>query len=74
MTDEDMITALRTKGYLVKAPIDQKTCPHHNKRGTGMISANGASRTDWYCPDCGASYHHETPGDPNYGQKPVWNY
>jgi hypothetical protein len=66
MTDDEMLTALRAKGYRIQPPIDQNTCKHPRMRGQGSMSSNGASKSSGFCPDCLYSYEHETPGDPNY--------
>lgn len=65
MTDEEMVTALRAKGWSVKPPIDQKTCKHPRMRSQGAASSNGASKSSGYCPDCAYSYSHETPPNPD---------
>jgi len=66
MTDDEMVSALRAKGWRIQPPIDPKTCKHPQARGSGSLSSDGASKSDGYCPDCGASWHQETAGDPNY--------
>lgn len=38
----------------------RKNCQHLNRQGNGMLSSDGSSRYDWYCPNCGESGHSET--------------
>lgn len=43
------------------AEAKRKNCMHPNKNGTGVIVADGSSKSTWTCRDCGASGSSEMP-------------
>ncbi len=57
---------------VIRGEEKKKTCRHDSKRGTGMVSTDGASRYDWYCPECGTSGHSETPARATPDPVRVW--
>ena len=73
MTDEEMATALRAKGWRVQVPLTKENCKHPNRIGTGMLCSSGASRMSWYCRDCGASYEYESPAVQTLPKLEAWN-
>lgn len=52
------------KAFVAQAAEKRKNCKHSNRTGTGMVASDGSSHYDWYCRECGASGHSETPASP----------
>lgn len=67
MTDEEMVATLTAKGYHIKAPVDQATCKHIARTGTGWAKSDGSSGGNYHCPECGKSWIESTAPMP---QKP----
>jgi hypothetical protein len=66
MTDDEMASELRSKGWRVQEPLTQANCTHPNKIGTGSCGSDGSSHTEWWCAACGAHERHETPPRANH--------
>ena len=69
--DKDLI--MKHIDFVLELETLQKrqSCRHLNKQGNGMVSSDGSSKFDWYCPNCGATGHSETSArqpDPGYTQ------
>lgn len=64
MTDDEMVSALRAKGWRVSPPLTPETCKHPYMRGSASVAADGSGHSEGYCPDCGYRYRHDMPGDP----------
>lgn len=39
----------------------KRTCRHPRQQGSGSLSSDGSSAMKGFCPDCGATWEHETP-------------
>lgn len=64
VTMEDVARAAIAALDAYRAEERRKNCQHLNKTGTGMVGSDGSSYYDWYCRDCHASGHSETPARP----------
>jgi hypothetical protein len=64
LTDEAMASSLRAKGWKVIEPVNQDTCLHLRRNGTGSMSYTGAGKGKWTCSDCGLTREWSIPADP----------
>lgn len=66
MTHDEMAAELRKAGWRIEPPLTQENCKHINTRGYSAQGCDGSSSSETYCLDCGATWGHKTPPDPNY--------
>jgi hypothetical protein len=61
MTDDEMASTLRAKGWQVSPPtLTPQTCKHLYIWGSITVGT-GRTYSSAYCPDCGYTYEHVSP-------------